>query len=189
MKSWLSVPSLFGLKTSLIWKNFCLMGPRRLRPGWISASGFSVSTVVEIMAINQPLEATWGQIIEYFEHYVVQIFTNLVCGGNHGNINVRFSSNLFLWYDNLSWQSILKINQLKPGMLWNKPVNNQGIISIVSRISENDIVFAWITFVMVCNDWVLLLLFPILLWYWEAFFKFIFRCDSISRSKPWLLNV
>ena len=41
------------------WINFCLIGPTKLRPGWISASGLSVSTVVEIMAMNQPLADTW----------------------------------------------------------------------------------------------------------------------------------
>ena len=61
MKSWDSVPGSMGANTSLTCKNFCLIGPSRLRPGWISASGFAVSTVVATIATNQPLLATYNR--------------------------------------------------------------------------------------------------------------------------------
>lgn len=35
------------------------MGPNSASPGRISSSGVAVSTVVETMATNQPLAATW----------------------------------------------------------------------------------------------------------------------------------
>ena len=45
----------------ITWMNFCLMGPRRLMPGWISASGLAVSTLVDTIATNQPLLATYTE--------------------------------------------------------------------------------------------------------------------------------
>ena len=74
------------------------MGPSRLRPGWISASGFAVSTVVATIATNQPLLATCSSIAGISSQNQE---THLCCVGNHGDVDVRISSNLLLWDDDL----------------------------------------------------------------------------------------
>ena len=85
------------------WKNFCLIGPRRLRPGWISASGLSVSTVVDIIATNQPFDATWWNTHWTRELWTSVRVSDLIGCGNHRHVNVWLSSNLFLWDDDLGW--------------------------------------------------------------------------------------
>ena len=41
---------------------FSVMCPRSCKAGWISASGFAVSTVVYTLAMYQPLGATWFEL-------------------------------------------------------------------------------------------------------------------------------
>ena len=95
------------------------MGPSRLRPGWISASGFAVSTVVATIATNQPLLATWNRVSCF--HFVsksreLQLCkAHLCCVGNHGDVDVRISSDLLLWDDDLgeSWNQISGENEAR----------------------------------------------------------------------------
>ena len=75
-----------------------MIGPRRLRPGWISASGLSVSTVVEIIAMNQPLADTWQVRVAFISYCAL---CDLVGVGHHRYVDVALPSNLLLRDDNL----------------------------------------------------------------------------------------
>ena len=93
------------------------MGPSRLRPGWISASGFAVSTVVATIATNQPLLATWKKFVEVNTPRIILLqnlnsdsascLAYLCCVGNHGDVDVRISPDLLLWDDDLGGELAL----------------------------------------------------------------------------------
>ena len=58
--------------------------------------------MVDIIATNQPLEATWGNMDVEQKSKVSEGSSHLIGCGDHGHVNVRLSSNLLLWDDDLS---------------------------------------------------------------------------------------
>ena len=119
MKSWLSVPSSFGLKTSLIYNLFVISWrfeitfylnlkellfdwPQKVK-AWLNFSFWVVRLHIGGYHCNKPTFRC--NLVEYLEHQSNDLSvspSNLIGCGDHGHVNVRLSSNLFLWDDDLS---------------------------------------------------------------------------------------